>query len=318
MASYYFQNKEYDKAIELYEPLYKKAPNNFYYQMLYQCYMESSDFKSAESLVEKRIKKYPNDLKLMVDLGVLQQRRDNKKKAEKTFAAAVEKAGYDSKQVSDLALAFENIGRNDLAIETYRHAREAVNNKFLYVMELATLYEKSGEYDKMMQEYFDLLDNSPRNIGNIQISLQRALSQASTTQLADGLRRTLVSRIRQHPDNKSYLEMMIWFSLQQKDFEFALTQAKAVDARFPDQGGQQVWRVAQIADNNEAYDIAEQAYRYLVDKGKADPLSFDSRVALLSVKYKRLMPSVPAISSRSKMIMRTHSTNLERTRKPSR
>ncbi len=36
MASYYFQNKEYDKAIELYEPLYNRTQNSFYYQMLFQ------------------------------------------------------------------------------------------------------------------------------------------------------------------------------------------------------------------------------------------------------------------------------------------
>lgn len=288
MASYYFQNKEYDKAIELYEPLYTRTSNVYYYQMLYQCYIETNQLKEAEKLVEKRIKRQPKDLYLMVDLGSIYLRDDNKKKAEKTFDAAIEKLTYDTKQINDLAIAFENTGRRDYAIKTYLAARKLTKNDFIYVVELATLYEKSGNYEKMMQEYFDLLDKSPGNMGSIQISLQRALNETASPQLADGLRKTLISRIREHPDNSNYLEMMIWFSLQQKDFDFALTQAKAVDARFPDDGWKQVMRVAQIAQNNEAYTIAESAYNHLIAKGKEKPYYFDSRVGLLNVKYARL------------------------------
>ncbi len=288
MASYYYQSGEYDKAIELYEPLYSRTLNDFYYQMLYHCYVETADLKSAENLVEKRIKKYPKELKLLVDLGHIYQIRDNRKKAEKTYLSAIDKIGYDSKQISDLAMAFEKNDLPQYAIQVYLRARQNMNNPVVYVMELATLYEKGGDYEKMMQEYFNLLDSSPGSIGSIQISLQRALSETSTDQLAEGLRKTLTSRIRQQPNNNSYLEMMIWFSLQQKDFDFALTQAKAIDARFSEQGAQQVMRVAQIAENNEAYEVAEEGYRYIVDKGEDHALYFDSRVALLNVKFKKI------------------------------
>lgn len=288
MASYYYQNKEYDKAIELYEPLYDKTQNQFYYQMLYACYSETMQWKEAERLVEKRIKRQNNDLKLYVDLGKIFLAKGDKKKAEKQYAAAIEKLGRDSKQTTDLAMAFENAGRMDYAIATYLRSREKLQNEYLYVMELATLYGKSGDYEKMMSEYFNLLDRSPGNMGSIQLALSRSLNETSSPQLAEGLRRTLISRIRQHPDNKSYLEMMIWFSLHQKDFDFALTQAMAIDGRFPDLGGEQVMRVAQIACNNEDWVTADKAYRHLVAKGREHPLYFDSRVGLLDVGYRRI------------------------------
>ena len=288
MASYYYQNREYDKAIELYEPLYARTQNIYYYQMLLGCYAETGKYKEAERLVEKRLKRQPRDLFLYVDLGSIYLKRGEKKKAEKQYAAAIERLGRDSKQTSDLAMAFENAGRNDYAIQTYLAARERMDNQYIYVMELATLYEKSGDYEKMTQEYFALLDKSPGSMGSIQIALQRALNETSTTQLADGLRRTLTSRIRQNPENRNYLEMMIWFSLQQLDFDFALTQAKAVDARFPDQGAEQVYRVAQIAHNNEAFDVAEAAYRHIIAKGKETPLYFESKIGLLTTKYARI------------------------------
>lgn len=288
MASYYYQNREFDKAIELYEPLYARTQNAYYYQMLYTCYLETEQFKEAEKLVEKRLKRQGRDLTLYVDLANINLRRGERKKAEKQYNAAIDKIGRDSKQATDLALAFENCGRTDYAIRTFLKAREVMGNDLLYVMELATLYGKSGQYDKMTAEYFNLLDRAPGNIGSVQIALQRALNETSSTELADGLRRTLVSRIRENPDNRSYLDMMIWFSLQQKDFDFALTQAKAVDARFPEQNGEQVLRVARIAANNEDYDIASAAYKHLIAKGKDNPFYFESRVGDLEVRYARI------------------------------
>ncbi len=288
MASYYYQNRQYDQAAELYESLYNRTQNKFYYQMLCQSYIELERYKEAVQLVEKRIKKSPRELELYVDLGNLLLRQGERRKAEKTFDQAVGKVAYDGKQVNDLALAFENSGHDNYAIKTYLAAREKTKNPFAYVMELATLYQKSGDYEKMTNEYFGLLDNSPGMMSSIQISLQRALNETSDSRLSDGLRQTLISRIRQAPDNQRYLDMMIWFSLQQKDFDFALTQAKAVDLRFPDLGGEQVMRVAQIAQNNEVYEVAENAFNYLIAKGKDNNYYFDSRVGVLQVRYSRL------------------------------
>ncbi len=288
MASYYFQNKEYDKAVELYEPLYQRTQNLYYYQMLYQSYVALDDMKKARRLVEQRIKKYPKELALRVDLGQLYMAEGDKKKAEKSYNTAIESIGFDNKQIEELSQAFQNVGLDDYAVKTYLFARQKMNNQFVYVMELATLYEKQGNYEAMMQEYFDLLDKSPGNIGNIQISLQRALDQTSNTQLAEGLRRTLISRIQKDPNNRTYLNMMIWFALQQKDFAFAFTQAKAIDARFPGQGEETVLQVAQIAHNNEDYNTAYDCYHYLVAKGKEGNYYFDARVGEIKTKFDRL------------------------------
>lgn len=288
MASYYYQNQEYDKAAELYESLYQRTQNKYYYQMLYESYMALARYKDVEKLVERRIKQHPADLYLYVDLGELYTKFDEPKKAKKIFESAIEKLSYDSNQLNELALAFQNVNQNEYAIKAYLFVREKMRNPFAYVLELATLYERSGNYEAMMKEYFDLLDNSPNSLPSIQLSLQRMLNETSNQKLVDGLRRTLVERIQRQPDNKLYLDMMIWFSLQQKDFQFAMQQAKAVDARFPGQGEAQVFEVAEIARNNEDYPTALQCYAYLLKKGTACVYYYDSRVGELDVKFDQL------------------------------
>lgn len=288
LASHYYSNGEYEQAIELYEALYKRTTNKYYYQMLYRSYMAIQDYKSAERLVERRIKQGVRDLSLYVDLGNINLQQDEKKKADKVFNTAIDKLGYDSRQLSELTMAFENINLPEYSVKAYLHMRKKLGSNLVYIMELATLYQRMGDYEKMMQEYFDLLDNAPGNMGSIQLALQRALNETSNPQLAEGLKQTLIDRIREKPDNRQYLEMMIWFSLQQKDFQFALTQAMAIDARFPDLGGEQILRVSQIAHSNEDYITAIQGYKAIVNKGKEYPYYYDARVGELKAEFDKV------------------------------
>lgn len=288
MASYYFSHGEFEQAVELYEPLYENTSNKFYYQMLCQSYVELGEFGKAESLISKRLKRFPREISLYVDWGQLLEKKGSEKKASKKYDEAIEKVGIDSRQVSDLALAFDNAGHLDYAVKVYLSSREKSKNKFIYVNELASIYARMGDYDAMMREYFDLLDNSPGSMGSIQISLQRIMNETSNPKLIEGLRRTLVHRVQSQSNNRQNLDMMIWFSLQQKDFDFAMTQAKAVDARFPELNGETLLRVAQIAQSNEDFDVAAECYASLVKKGQENPYYFDSRVGELRVAFARV------------------------------
>lgn len=293
LASHYYSNGQYAQAAELYEGMYRRAPNKFYYQMLLRSWIELEQLKDAEQLASRRLKQNPKEIDLYVDLGRIQDRRGEAKKAVKSYNAAVEAVGYDTKQISDLAQAFETAGLPEYAIKVYLAARKKMRNDYVYVGELATLYQRAGNYEAMMQEYFDLLDKQPKMLSQIQVSLQRVLAETSNPKVVDGLRSALVQRVQQHPENQAYLEMMIWFSLQQKDFDFAMVQAKAVDARFPDQEGETLMRVAQISQSNQAYDVARQCYAAVAKKGKANPYYFESRVGELDVQFAALNRNFP-------------------------
>ena len=293
MASYYYQKGEYDKAAELYESLYGKTRNVYYYRTLLECYINLQRFKDAERLVEQRIKQTANDLTLYVDFGRLQQLRGDNKKSAKTFDEAIRRIGTDSKQATDLAIAFDNLQRPDLALQVYTTARTKTRNPFQYIPEVASLYQRLGRYDDLAAEYFNLLDRSPGSLGSIQISLQGMMRDDPSPQLTQALRNALASRIQEHPEAKHYLEMMIWFALQQKDFEFALMQAEAVDARFPDKGAEQVMRVAAIAEGGDALKVAADAYSYVVAKGKDNPNYIKARIGALNVAFKQLNINYP-------------------------
>ena len=288
LANHYFNNGEYEQAAELYEGLYKQAANKYYYQMLYRTYMGKQDYKAAEKLVEKRMKQNGSDLYLYVDLGGVSEKLGEGKKAEKAYNEAVNKLSGNQQQLADLVTAFEGAGKLNWGEKCYLKVREKTGNKYAYINELAALYEKMGNYEKMMGEYFDLLDRSPGSLSSVQVTLQRALNQTGDKGLSEGLRRTLVNRVQGDPGNKTYLDMLIWFSLQEKDFAFAAAQAKAVDARFAELQGESLYKVGTIAHKNREYAVAAECYGLIMKKGEENPYYYDSRVGLLAVKFERL------------------------------
>ena len=287
-AAYYYDHGEYEQAAQLYESLYKRTSQKYFYQRLLSTYLELGEYKDALKLVERRQKNNPKDLYLYVDEGCVFLKQKEEKKAQKCFDKAIDKLTSNLQPVPDLAMSFVNAGRPDYAARTYLTAREKTGNRLLYFNELVGVYQAMGDYGAMTAEYFDLLDHQPGMMNSVQVSMQRTLQEAPDGKLAAGVKKELVNRVREHPDNRTYLEMMIWFALQQKDFAFALEQAEAVDARFPDKGGQQVIRVAKIAQSNGALDVAADGYRHIQTLGKENANYFEARVGELEVEYAKI------------------------------
>ena len=89
LAAYYYSHGEYAQAAEIYEGLYDKTSNKFYYQMLLNTYLELVQTRDEERMVEKRMKKHPIEIELHVDLASVWQKKGEKKKAEKQYAEAL-------------------------------------------------------------------------------------------------------------------------------------------------------------------------------------------------------------------------------------
>ncbi|HBN06990.1 MAG TPA: hypothetical protein DD434_14580, partial [Bacteroidales bacterium] len=65
----------------------------------------------------------------------------------------------------------------------------------------------------------------------------------------------------------------------------ALNQAKAIDKRFENLTGQTVYEIANIALNNQDYEIAKEGFIYLINKGNESTYYLVSRLGLLSSLY---------------------------------
>lgn len=291
LAAQYFQNKEFDKAVVLYESLYNKKQDYLYYSSYLGCLIELKDFKTAEKIIRKQMKKNTSVPQYGVDLGYLFLTEGDNDKAKEQFDLMIKNAQKEKQYVIDLANAFLLRRQTDYAVETYTKMRKAMSGYYPYNLELADIYSLQGDYEKMMEEYVALIEyNSTEYLSKIQDLLQDILADDTDGKQGTALRKVLLKRIKDFPEETFYSEMLLWYSTQMKDFETALVQAKALDKRNKEDG-KRIVTLARTAASNGNYDVAISAYQYIIDKGSENYYFLNSKIEILDTKYLKITTS---------------------------
>jgi tetratricopeptide (TPR) repeat protein len=283
-----YQNQEYDKAAEIYQRLYEEKPSAYIYQYLFYSLVEMKEYGKAEKLIRKVQKNEPNSLKYLVDQGYIAYRSGNEEKAKKIYEEAIKKLPPNQQQIVEVANAFAVRGENDYAVKTYLLGRQLMNNSYPFGFELASVYERMGDFKNAMSEYLNLLAVNPSYLNSVQDRIQANLSYDVNNEKNESFRKALLGRVQREPDKTYYSELLWWYSIQQKDFELALLQAKAIDRRLKENGDRLV-QLAGLAVSNEKYEVAIDCYQYLVSKGPDFPNYKMSRRELANTRYLKII-----------------------------
>jgi TolA-binding protein len=283
LAIQFYQDRDFEKAAEVYERLYTKQPL-VYYPYLYFCYIEIHEYDKAEKLVKSARKADPDAPKYMVDLGYIYYREGNPDKAHKLYEDALKNLPPNQQQVNELANAFSSHLENDYAIKTYLRGRELMKNNYPFSLELAITYERMGKFREMIEEYMNLLDYKATYLSVVEDRLQSALANDPDDSKNEIFRKSILARAQKEPDKSYYAELLWWYSVQQKDFELALIQAKSLDRRLKEDGSR-VIQLAKLCFSNNHYDAAIEAYKYLIGKGSEYPYYIESKAELLNTRY---------------------------------
>ncbi len=291
LALDYSQNGEYDKAADVYEKLYETTPNQYIYSNLLQALVNAKDFKRAEKIIKKIAKKNPNDLKYNVDLGYVYNTLGETAKAQKQFQDAINNLTANQAQIYDLANAFNVRMLYDYSSEVYLKGRKLLNTPTSFAVELAMMYEVRGKYLEMIEEYLSLCEADANYVSVVQARLQAVLNNDKENKKSEVLKASLLRKAQKNPEAKIYSDLLMWYSLQTKDFELAFSQAKSIDKRYKDNGAK-VYELSDLCMTNAEYDIAIEAYRYLIVKGDENPYYLLSKVGLLNAKYLKVTSTI--------------------------
>jgi len=288
LASYYFQNKEFEKAAELYENIFKKKPAFISYNHYLSCLIELKEFNKAHKIVKKQLKQNPDDFKYMVDIGYIYKVSGDVSKANTEYDKVLKSLNnYNPQNINELANAFLFRNETNYAIETYKKGK-IIFKSFPYHFYLADIYEKNQNFMAMMSEYVDLLEINDNYLMEIQNKLQLKINEEDADNTKkDALKTVLLKKIQSDPDKIYYSKLLLWLSIQMKDFQTAFTQAKSLDKRTNAQG-ELVYNIAVLATSNADYEIAGKSYEYIISKGKEGYYYYSSRIELLNVLFLKI------------------------------
>lgn len=289
LATEYYSSGEYEKAAALFEELYEENNSSFFYKYLLYCYVQLEDYKKAERLIKKDRKQSGKTYMQLADLGYIQFQKGEIEKAQKMFDEAIDELPTDRTAFIELANDFRSRGQTELAEKTYLKGRKILAGEYEFENELAYLYYYLGQFNSMTDEYLNLLDKQAEQMKAIQYRLQNAFRTSTEDNIYPYLKKELLQRIKKDPNKTQFSELLLWLSIQRKDFDIALIQAKSLDRR----GGNDAYRVfdlSKVMMSHGDYKNSIQALEYLIKLPDAREQIYypEARQALLSAKFQKL------------------------------
>ncbi len=310
LAAQYFRNGQYEKAVILYEELFDESPTEVIYDNYLACLLELGEYRRAERVVKAQIDNNPGQVRYEVDLGYVMQMSGSTRRANRQFDRLISDLPGIPGGVIDLAEAFLRRDMTDLALETYKKGRDKFGRSHPFNIQTAQIYEKQGDYESMMSEYVDLVAMDAGKMEKVRGILQDAISDDPEFKKNDALRSVLLRRSQRSPASTIFSEMLLWLSIQQKDFQMALRQARALDRRLQKEG-KIVYEIAELSLVNNNFDIAEEAFEHIVNMGRSGSYYMSARVGLLDVKFQRLLASYDYDQYRLKRVEKAYENALE-------
>lgn len=290
LASEYLLKGDKKKALELYRDLSKNDGNtSFIYNNYINVLVDLGLFDEAQNYLKKILRHDPQNLQYKLDMGLTYTRSGDLAKADKYFREIIDENKKNVQRIKVMADYFMSRSLSDYGIIALTESRASLGNPNLFCLDLAMLYRVKGNQDKMVQEYLSYVTQSSANIQYVKNVLQALLTKPEEL---ESLEKLLYDKVQQYPDVEVYSDLLIWVTMQQKNFYASFIQARAYDKRYK-RDGEKSMEVAKVALDNEDYDNALKVYRYLIREYPSSPNYLLARLGLIRTREERVKKTFP-------------------------
>ena len=234
--------------------------NTAYLERLLACYQETNQFSTAESLLQEQIQQKPSQGYLYVFLGYNYERQDQKEIATNYYQKALSSIEKNPNYGGLIASIFKNYTLLEEAILAYQKT-EQHNPNANYSFQIAQLYGEQGDYEKMFQYYISLIDINPNYLQAVQRYLSRYLTNDGENENNILFRKTLLRKAASNPKNV-WNVLLSWLFSQQKDYDKAFVQEKALYQRNPENLFE-FFELGKTAFKNKDYKAAQEIFTFV-------------------------------------------------------
>ncbi len=290
LANEYLLKGEKLKALELYRDLAKNDVNiPFIHNNYINTMLDLEAGEEAQNYLKRILRKDPENIQYKADVGLVYVRMGDLARGDKYFKDMISAYKSNVSRIKQLSDYLSSKSLSEYSILALSECRQAIGNPNLFSLELAMLYRIKGEKDKMVQEYLNYVTQSSANAQYVKNVMQALLTKPDEL---ESLEKILYERIQKNPDLDVYSDLLIWVTLQQKNFYSAFIQARAYDKRYK-KSGERCMEVARIALDNEDYDNALRIYAYVLREYPAGPYYLPARLGIVRSREARVRNTYP-------------------------
>ncbi len=293
LAHEYLLKGEKRKALELYRELAKHEVNLPFIQHNYlNTLLDLSETDEAFLHLKKIIRKEPDNVLYRIDVGIVYMYAGDATKADKYFRDIIHEHRADLSGIKTMSDYFAGRSLNEYAILALTESRQFLGNPYLFCIDLATFYRIQGQRDKMVQEYLSYVTQSSANIQYVKNMMQALLTKPEEL---ESLEKLLYERVQKDPDVEVYSDLLIWVTMQQKNFYASFIQARAYDRRYK-KFGEKCVEIAKVALDNEDFGNAIRGYDYVIRQYPGGPYFLQAQLGLMHTHEAKVRNTFPVNS----------------------
>ncbi|MFD2825793.1 tetratricopeptide repeat protein [Leeuwenhoekiella polynyae] len=284
LARNYMEQGAYQKAALIYEELVEKNPaNTNMISSLVEAYQQLEAYGKVKTLLEKSLNLSNSLVHLEVDLGYNYQLQGNTEAATLHYNKALTAVAQEARFAYLVGRTFQKYSLLDEAAQAYNTAAEA-DPRYNFDPQLALIYGEQGDIEKMLSTYINLIERNEKYQSIAQRYFNEFITEDPENEANQIFRKLLLTRMQEEP-NLLYNRLLSWLFIQQKEYNKAFLQEKAI-AKRSDNELNGIIMLAEVAENNNEFELATSIYEYLISQTISADLNLFANQKLLELRIK--------------------------------
>jgi tetratricopeptide (TPR) repeat protein len=291
LAQSYEQAGDFQSAAKLYEELYQSdQSNSLYVNSLYRVYTQLKNYAAAVDILEKQIKRVPDDISSYGMLGSTYFLMGNEEKANEVWDKPFQSPNPNPiffRVIAEYAVsrrAFEK------AIDLYERGKNVSEDKTLFSFDLARLYSLTMQFEKAAEEYFSILILQPQQLSSVESKILENINKPGALDAA-------IKVAEAYDDGNISIQYLLARLYSEKGlFDKAYEKYIEIDRAQSNQGND-LYRFADFLLREKNYSLSAKVFQKIIDLYPDSPLASQAKLgyaksleADLFNKYVEVLP----------------------------
>ena len=279
-----FSKGDYEKAVQIYEKLPSNKLPRFYSSYLYSL-NALSKYKEAKKVAQKMYLRDKNNLRYLSDVIIFERKNDDKSQASKNLNILIKELKTKPSQALTISNNFNRNEMYDFAIKVL-DATENDNNRSNYLIQKAENYSSLLDYEKMITCLLDLLEYNASRELYVRNKFQKTIYNfgIKNENFNKSLKKLLISYSNKNSKNSIYSDLLVWYFIQNKNYEMAYRQSVSMDLKFGDYDFT-LLDIASLFQEEKKYMQANKVYNYIISKNKKDKLFYQAHAQKINLAF---------------------------------
>ncbi len=282
LAQNYLDQGEYEKALNTYRNLFKENPGNLniFFGMI-TSFQQLEDFQSAEALLLEKLNNASYGPTILIELGHNSELQKKTELAQKYYEQALDALQNKPIHTYSVAQGFEKYSLLEFAARAYLFGIK-FNPEMKYDLPLARIYGEQGKLEEMFSSYLDLIDKDPEIRLNLIREFERYLLEDASNPANQVFRKLLLQRLQQN-QALIYNELLGWLFVQQREFDKAFAQEKAIYRR-NNQDLQPIIQLTVITRAGGDIKTAKEILSFIIEEGASENILLQANQLLMAME----------------------------------